>query len=340
MTPSDLPSAVAPGFIFRPGTADDAAAVHALLTDCQQAEFGQRSFLLEDVRRWWSSPGYELAKSTQLAFDEDGRLAGYASLFDLGPTPVDPFLYARVRPGLEGRGLGSAFLAWSETVAPRVFERLEPDVRVLLCVACAQHLDAPRRLFADHGFEAVRHGWTMAIDLAAEPAPPSWPEGIRSVPYLERGDLREVAEATCEAFKDHWGNLGDLDDEALARWQHKIDAGLDDPTLWTLALDGDEIAGVCFSSPRSEREAGRAYVETVAVRRPWRRRGIATALLQHAFGELWRRGHHAICLDVDSESLTGATRLYEKAGMHVLWQVDSWEKELRPGRDVRTTAAS
>jgi mycothiol synthase len=41
---------------------------------------------------------------------------------------------------------------------------------------------------------------------------------------------------------------------------------------------------------------------------------------------------------VDASSLTGATRLYEKAGMRVLRQFDNYEKELRPGRDVSTQA--
>ena len=60
----------------------------------------------------------------------------------------------------------------------------------------------------------------------------------------------------------------------------------------------------------------------------------ALALLHHSFGELYRRGKRKVGLEVDAQSLTGATRLYEKAGMRVDRQYDVYEKELRSGRDL------
>lgn len=39
---------------------------------------------------------------------------------------------------------------------------------------------------------------------------------------------------------------------------------------------------------------------------------------------------------MDAESLTGALRLYERAGMHVIRQVISYEKEIRAGVDLAT----
>jgi ribosomal protein S18 acetylase RimI-like enzyme len=76
------------------------------------------------------------------------------------------------------------------------------------------------------------------------------------------------------------------------------------------------------------------FVNTLGVRRPWRRRGLGEALLQHAFGEFYRRGRKQVGLGVDASSLTGATRLYEKVGMHVAQQVDLYELELRPGKEL------
>ena len=72
------------------------------------------------------------------------------------------------------------------------------------------------------------------------------------------------------------------------------------------------------------------------MRRPWRHMGLGMALLLHSFREFYRRGTHKVGLSVDSQNLTGATRLYERAGMHVARQYDTYQKELRPGVELST----
>ena len=76
------------------------------------------------------------------------------------------------------------------------------------------------------------------------------------------------------------------------------------------------------------------WVNILGVRRPWRKRGIGVALLEHSFGEFYRRGILKAGLGVDAESLTGALRLYEKAGMHVHLIFDNYEKTIREGREI------
>jgi ribosomal protein S18 acetylase RimI-like enzyme len=101
-------------------------------------------------------------------------------------------------------------------------------------------------------------------------------------------------------------------------------------------MDGNEIAAVCLCRPTSHDDPDMAWVNTLGVRRPWRRQGLALALLHDTFGHFYRDGQKRVGLGVDASSLTGATRLYEKAGMHVSRQYDTYEKELRSGRDLST----
>jgi hypothetical protein len=61
---------------------------------------------------------------------------------------------------------------------------------------------------------------------------------------------------------------------------------------------------------------------------------LGLALLYHAFAEFRRRGKKQVGLGVDAGSLTGATRLYLKAGMHVAQQSSLYEVELRPGQEL------
>ena len=91
-----------------------------------------------------------------------------------------------------------------------------------------------------------------------------------------------------------------------------------------------------MARPEWDGDPAFAWIDDLGVLRPWRRRGIALALLHQVFVELHQRGRYKVGLGVDGESLTGATRLYEKAGMRVFQQIDAYEKELRPGRDLCT----
>ena len=96
------------------------------------------------------------------------------------------------------------------------------------------------------------------------------------------------------------------------------------------------IAGMSLCYPKQVEDPQMGWVSTLGVRRPWRRRGVALALLHHSFGEFYRRGQQRVGLGVDAESITGATRLYEKAGMYVQRRYNTYHKELRPGKELGT----
>jgi ribosomal protein S18 acetylase RimI-like enzyme len=118
----------------------------------------------------------------------------------------------------------------------------------------------------------------------------------------------------------------------VSQWESIVSQEDFDPSLWFIAMAGDEVAGVSLCGYYLDG----GIVNTLGVRRPWRHLGLGMALLRHSFGEFYRRGIHTVGLGVDSQSLTGATRLYERAGMHILLSYDHYEKELRAGIDLST----
>ncbi len=89
-----------------------------------------------------------------------------------------------------------------------------------------------------------------------------------------------------------------------------------------LAFDGDEIVGaaLCFDVP------GEGWVQQLATKATHRHRGIARALLQHAFGGFHARGKTVCGLNTDSR--TGALGLYEKVGMRVRRSYTRYSKQL------------
>jgi ribosomal protein S18 acetylase RimI-like enzyme len=183
----------------------------------------------------------------------------------------------------------------------------------------------------------IRQSWRMVIDLPNPPATPKWPQGITLRDYNHPQDAVIIYRLEDDIFQDHWGFIQQPFESGFKRWLHHATGRDDfDPTLWTLAMDGDEIAGLLRCRPQDDSDPEMGWVSVLGVRRPWRGRGLGLALLLHAFGEFHRRGKQRAGLGVDSENLTGATRLYEKAGMHIERQYSTYELELRRGREMIT----
>jgi ribosomal protein S18 acetylase RimI-like enzyme len=130
-----------------------------------------------------------------------------------------------------------------------------------------------------------------------------------------------------EAFSDHWGHAP----HPYEFWETRMHGHDDfDPTLWLIAWAGNEVAGYSLCRYRQ----GIGWVATLGVRRPWRKQGLGMALLQQSFSEFYQRGEKVIGLTVDASNPTGATRLYERAGMKVANEYVFYEKEFRPGREI------
>jgi mycothiol synthase len=170
------------------------------------------------------------------------------------------------------------------------------------------------------GYERSRASYRMQIDLTAARESSAPVDGI-DIRTLDPDDLTAAYEAHQEAFQDSW----EFTTESYDEWRHwLVDTESFDPTLWFLAWDRSELAGEAFCRVREET----GFIGVLAVRRPWRRKGLGRALLLHAFDEFAARGFDRVALGVDAQSLTGADRLYESVGMRVIRQVDFFEKRL------------
>ena len=281
----------------------------------------------EELEREWKSPGFELEKDAWVVETAEGRVVGYE---EFNERHAHAFLMGDgyVHPEYQGLGIDTTMLRALEARARQEMKLAEPDLRVFIRNVMIAGDTVARQVHEAEGYRPIRFSWHMEIKLDETPRLPAWPDGIELRPFVKEQHDQAVFEAHEEAFSDHWGHMPGT----FEYWQHNLSGHDDlDPTLWFIAWDvrSAEIAGYCLCRYRM----GTGWVSILGVRRLWRKRGLGEALLLHSFGEFHRRGMKTIGLGVDAQNPTGATRLYQKAGMYVAAEYVIYEKELRPGRE-------
>jgi mycothiol synthase len=326
------------GYTARPVVMADVETAVALFNTSSMAVHGVNDYTADVLAREWQQPGFNVATDTQAVFAADGQMVGYFDIFDRG-AHISLYPWGRIHPAHTENGIGDYLLAWAEQRARQIMEQAPPESRVVMIAHVIAPDTAMRSLVERSGLRLIRHSLRMVTELAEKPAEPEWPEGITVRTADVAKDVPAIARTVREAFHDHWGHVEVPFEQELERWQHRTSEDPDfDATLWWLAWDGDELAGVSLCQGKMYDDPAMGWVNTLAVRRPWRRLGLGLALLQQSFGEFYRRGQQRVGLGVDAQNLTGALRLYERAGMRSdpKWQHDVYEKELRPGVDLMT----
>ncbi len=332
-------SSLAVGYVSRPARMDDLPGVVEMINASSMKTFGVEKFTLDEYRLEWGLERFNLETDTRLVLSPQGKVAGVLEYWDLYDPHVRYQVWGRVHPEHEGMGVGSHLLAWADERAQRSLPAAPQGARVVLQSFVPTLYEKAGPLFVDNGFRLIRYMLRMAISLNGAPPAPVWPQGIVVRPMRTGSEEARVLQAVRESFKDHFGYVESPFEQEYERWMHMISNDVNfDASLWFLALDGDEIAGMSLCWPKSYEDADMGWVSTLGVLRPWRRRGLGLALLQHSIAEFHRRGKARVGLGVDAESLTGATRLYLKAGMQPdpRFQHSMYEKELRPGFDLIT----
>jgi mycothiol synthase len=310
------------GYATRAPERGDAKAVAALISACQIADTGETDMSVERMLDDWHS--LDLAEEAVILTAPDGRIAAYADVFNRSFVIVS--IYGYVHPDYREVGLGSYLVAWGERWTRDHMLQAQENARVIVQHYINSANEAARRLLENSGYSQVRGIYVMETTLDEPPTLPRWPADISVRTFVPGRDERAVYEAVEDAFRDLWGRPRN----PFERFVRETKNENFDPSLWFLALQGDEIAGLVLCKTL----AGEGWIDVVGVRRPWRNRGLGLALLRHAFTEYQRRNIRRVSLSVDAESITGAPRLYGRAGMRVRESYIIHLKELRPGVDL------
>lgn len=319
--------------------AEDVDAIVELFNAHTRELFGENPHYPEDFTSLWTAPGFNLDTDARVALTPEGTLVGYIHVQDMVPPHVVAQIGGRVHLDYRRQGIGTMLMEWAESRAMQALDKAPEGTRVLFEGGASSIDKSSDALLRSRGMEPIRHFFRMLIEFNGQPPAPVWPEGMTVRAVDEKTELEEVVRTYQASFRDHWGYL-DVPFETMLQYiQHMISTDpLHDPSLWFAAYDGDQMAAICLCDPRIGSRADTAMVNILGVRREWRKKGLGLAFLHDAFNEFYRRGIPRAILGVDASSLTGATRLYERAGMRVERVNNTYGKVLREGRDLMTTS--
>lgn len=307
------------GYVLRRPAVADVAAAQAVLDAAESADTGEARRHETDLAQEWSDPRCLLDEDWWVVEASGGRLTGVGWLEPETAGEVSADYY--VHPEHRGRGLGGLLLDLIEARAAELPARGADGAARNLIVWC-EDSDRPRRAALDaRGFAPLRQFYEMEIDLREASEAPRWPTGVQARAYRPRVDEHTVHEAHAEAFAEHFL----FERRAFAEWRRRhLEAPHAEPGLWCLAWDGAQLTGFIIVTAIGEE----AIIDSLAVRKSWRGRGIGRALLMATFATLRDRGAAVARLYVDAANVTDAVHVYTAAGMHVARRFDVMQRPL------------
>ena len=325
LTDSDLPDAV------------------RIANEMQARVNGDRPHTVENWKVELEWDGMDRERDTICVHLPDGRVCGFGMVANVDETHhvswltwgIDDALVGHPDPEIPPAG-ESALLEALISVAESRIDEAEPDVRIIAQTIADVNDQRAATLAARHGFTPERYFLRMKVDLAERPVAPALPDGLALKALSETENLDAIALATEDGFRDHFGHVNQSDEQVIKDFRHVAATHPRfDPSLWYAIYDGSDIAAICLNVEKMDEAPEIGYVSTLAVRRPWRKRGLGKLLLLYSFAALWDRGQRSVALHVDAQSLTGATRLYENVGMVADRREVSLVRTIRDGKDIR-----
>jgi GNAT superfamily N-acetyltransferase len=282
---------------------------------CRQSFGWEGAITADDLKNQsqWKQH-FDPYRQQYLVFDE-GHLIGSCAhnWSDMGGNLAVFHVDGMLLPQYWQTDLPEAMLNLMEERSREMAAGLPEEKQCFLSSWLPQKGEAVLDFYLAHGYQKTRYFIEMvrptSLPLAAYPLP----QGVEIRPVDEE-HLRQIFEAENEATHDHWGHIEYGDEQYLA-W---LDDRRCQPHIWKVAWEGKEICGMVRSYvdelENQTEQRLRGYTEFISVRRPWRRKGLAKALLAESIRMFRDMGMQETALGVDTENPSSALALYHNMG--------------------------
>jgi len=307
----------------------DYEVLASIIQQCFDADGIDYFYTVDDVRRFYEHPHNFDPYEDTMYVQVGSKTVGYLDVTWRKESEGNR-IYRHggyLLPRWRRKGIGTAMLEWMEARLRQIADGHPEDGARFLRTWADDSEVGKLALLAAHGHKPVRYFFEMVRKSMAALPEANLPPGIELRPAKPE-HYRPVWEAMDEAFKDHWGHSPHVE----ADYQRWIKDRRFQPDLWTIAWDGDQVAGTILNFIDEEenqaRNRTRGYTEDICVRLPWRRRGLARAMLVQSIQRLKDLGMDEAALGVDTDNPNGALRLYTGVGFESVRNMMVYQKPL------------
>lgn len=319
-----------PGLTFRRFRGEkDFPLMVAVIEGSNKADRIHHTDSIEDVAATYRHLVNCDPRRDMLFVEAEGKVVGFGRAWWIRRTDgTRTYMhFALLLPEWRGKGIRRAMLRHNERRLKEVAAgHPKEGLQVFETWAADTEVDWDALVISE-GYKPVRYLFEMVRPNMDDIPDLPLPEGLQVRPAKPE-HYRRIWDAAGEAFQDHWGAT-EWRDEWFQTWQEKP---IFNPKLWQVAWDGDEVAGMILNfiheEENKEYNRKRGYTEEISVRRPWRRRGLARALLTRSLRVLKDHGMTEAALSVDAENISGALGLYEGAGFQTVKRHTIYHKPL------------
>jgi mycothiol synthase len=272
--------------------------------------------------------GFHPTKDVLIA-EVDGHVIGWARVWRT-KDPAGLALYNHfvdLLPDWYGKGIRVVMLRHNELRLKEIADQHNEGADRMFQSTAADTETDWMSVLKSEDYKIFRYGFSMVRPNLEEIPNLPLPEGIE-VHSVEPENYRSIIDAWNEACKDMRGQIP-ISDEDFKGFQK---SSIFDPSLWQIAWYKDQVVGTTVNwinqQENEEFSRKRGHVELISVRRPWRGKGIAKALIARSLKLLKSRGMTEAALGVDAENPSGALQLYRKMGFEVVKRGGIYRKPL------------
>lgn len=311
---------------------EDYPAMVAIIDACKVVDQVEHTDTLETITQDYEHLTNSDPWRDMLFVEVDGEAIGYSRVLWTHMPQERVRVYQHFTflvPAWRGQGIHRAMLRHNERRLREIAVEQAVEAELFFESWASDTEHAWRARLEAAGYRPVRHGYQMVRPNLEEIPEIPLPAGLEVRPS-SAAQFDQIFDAAREAFLDHWGfSEDDWNETARAQWRaHRTFT----PELWQVAWAGEEIAGMVLNFIDTEENEmyrrQRGYTETICVRRPWRKMGLARALIARSFHVLKNAGMAEAALGVDAQNPNGALRLYESMGFRVTKEFVTYRKPL------------